>query len=449
MLALASKRRIAAVDPRIEAYAKLLVERSLDVQPGWQVWINSSPLGRPLVEEVVRLIARRGAYPLVRLGGAGMEDVPFETIWALEAPEDALAEVAPADRHAWETMDAWMNIGAPENTASGAELSPERRALLAKARHPMRTRRLSDEIPWVACRFPTPALAQDSRMSLAEFEDFLYGACLLDWDAEGRRMAKIKERFDRASEVRIVGAGTDLTLSLEGREGEVDAGHANMPGGEVYFCPVEDATEGVVDFSEFPAFQEPDEIEGVRMVYRAGRVVEASANAPWTATQEAATSPARSLVSWHAAAARFLGTRDQVAARLGDGQVQLPLPLLHAGGGARVARTGRVAELRGDRAARARARAHGRRRGAADRWGAPRPARPAYACRDARRNARRPRPLTDDERRPPRPLRRAAGRGRPPTPQRLARLALARPLRRDHPPRRARPRPRWARAGRP
>src|SRR5438105_1590619 len=72
MLAPASKRRIPAVDPRIEAYANLLVERSLDVQPGWQVWINSSALGRPLVEEVVRLIARRGAYPLVRIGGTGM-----------------------------------------------------------------------------------------------------------------------------------------------------------------------------------------------------------------------------------------------------------------------------------------------------------------------------------------------------------------------------------------
>ena len=69
MPAHASKRRMAAVDPRIEAYAKLLVERSLDVQPGWQVWINSSPLARPLVEEVVRLIARRGAYPLVRHSG--------------------------------------------------------------------------------------------------------------------------------------------------------------------------------------------------------------------------------------------------------------------------------------------------------------------------------------------------------------------------------------------
>jgi aminopeptidase len=265
------------MDPRIEAYAKLLVERSLDVQPGWQVWINSSPLARPLVEEVVRLIAQRGAYPLVRLGGAGMEDVPFETIWALEAPEELLAEAAPADRHAWETMDAWMNIGAPENTAAGLELSSERYALLTKARHAMRARRISDEIPWVACRFPTPALAQDSRMSLAEFEDFLFGACLRDWDAEGERMAKIKERFDRASEVRIVGAGTDLTLGLEGRVGEVDAGHANLPGGEVYFSPVEDATEGVVDFSEFPAYLEPYELEGVRMVYRNGRVVEASA----------------------------------------------------------------------------------------------------------------------------------------------------------------------------
>ena len=264
------------MDRRINDYAQLLIHRSLDVQPGWQVWINSSPLARPLVEEVVRLIARRGAYPLLRLG-TGMEDAPFENIWAAEAPEELLAEPAPIDAHAWATMDAWMNIGAPENTADGLEIPPERRALLSRSRLEMRTRRLSDEIPWVACRFPTPALAQDSRMTLREFEDFLYGACLRDWDAEGERMARIKERFDRASEVRILGAGTDLTVSLEGREGAVDDGKNNMPGGEVYYSPVEDATEGVVEFSEFPAYSEPDEIEGVRMVYRGGRIVEASA----------------------------------------------------------------------------------------------------------------------------------------------------------------------------
>jgi len=133
-------------------------------------------------------------------------------------------------------------------------------------------------VPWVVCRYPTPALAQNAGMSLRSFEDFLYGACLLDWDEEGRKMRRIADRFDEASEVRIVGAGTDIKIGLEGRPGEVDNGRLNMPGGEVFYSPVEDATEGVVHFSEFPAVQEQDQAWGVRMVYRDGRVVEASAD---------------------------------------------------------------------------------------------------------------------------------------------------------------------------
>ena len=45
-------------DPRVEQYARLLVERCLNVQPGWQVVVQSSPLARPLVEEVLRHIER-------------------------------------------------------------------------------------------------------------------------------------------------------------------------------------------------------------------------------------------------------------------------------------------------------------------------------------------------------------------------------------------------------
>ena len=62
-------------------------------------------------------------------------------------------------------------------------------------------------------------------------------------------MSRYAERFDDAEEVRIVGAETDLTLSLAGRSGEVDAGGANMPGGEFYYSPVEDSAEGTIAFS--------------------------------------------------------------------------------------------------------------------------------------------------------------------------------------------------------
>jgi aminopeptidase len=264
------------MDPRILQYADLIVERSLDPQPGWEVEVHASPLARPLVEEVVRRIARRGAWPLVRLDYV-QDRWPFEFVWAEEAPEEMLAERSPLRKAHEEGVDAWVFIGAPENTVEGVDLDLGRRKLLALAAQPFLERRLDFDIPWLTCRFPTPAMAQDAGMGFRAFEDFFYGTVLLDWDAEGEKMRRIKERFDRADDIRIVGDETDLRFSLAGREGEVEDGRVNLPGGEVFYSPVEDSTEGVVTFSEYPAVREPDVVEGVRMRYEGGRVVEASA----------------------------------------------------------------------------------------------------------------------------------------------------------------------------
>src|SRR5919201_60848 len=148
-----------------------------------------------------------------------------------------------------------------------------------------------------------------------------------------------------------------------------------------------------------------------------------------------------------AAARRLVGPRHREPAGVGHGQVQLPLHVLHAGRGPRMAAEAGGAELRGDRTARARARAHGRARGAADGRRAARPARPPRARADARRRARRGRPLADDERRPARPARGAARRGRAEADQRRSRLAQPRPLHRADTTRCARPGPARARGG--
>jgi aminopeptidase len=263
-------------DPRIAQYADLIVERSLDPKPGWQVEILSSPLARPLVEEVVRRVAKRGAWPLVRL--SYMEERwPYEYLWAAEAPEEMLAQRSPLRVASEESVDAWVYIGAPENRAEGSDVSPGKRKLLGLAGGPFLERRLNFDIPWLTCRFPTPAMAQDAGMSMRSFEDFFYGTVLLDWDAEGEKMNRIKQRFDHADEVRIVGDETDLRFSLSGREGHVDDGRVNLPGGEVFYSPLEDSAEGLVTFSEYPAVRDPDVVEGVRLRYEGGRVVEASA----------------------------------------------------------------------------------------------------------------------------------------------------------------------------
>jgi aminopeptidase len=133
-------------------------------------------------------------------------------------------------------------------------------------------------VRWVGGQFPTPALAQEAGMSTEEFEDFLYGACLLDWNAERERMQRYADRFDAAEEVRIVGAETDLRLNVEGRTFSVDAGGANMPGGEFFTSPREDSAEGTVAFTEFPAVYVGRELTGIRLRFKGGRVVDASSD---------------------------------------------------------------------------------------------------------------------------------------------------------------------------
>ena len=108
------------------------------------------------------------------------------------------------------------------------------------------------------------------------FADFLYGACLRDWDAEGARMRRIADRFDAADEVRIVGAATDLTFSIAGRHGDVDAGTSNMPAGEVFYSPVEDSANGVVTFGEYPGWYGGHQVQGIRFRFEDGLILEAS-----------------------------------------------------------------------------------------------------------------------------------------------------------------------------
>ncbi len=262
-------------DSRIEEYARLIVERALDVQAGWQVVIRTEPPARPLLDEVVRLIARRGAYPIVRLGWGLW---PGNVVFAEEAPEEILGELSPIDTFTIEQMDARVTISAPENVNDGSELDALRRQLISKAHRPFFQRSSQAGFPWVGCQFPTPALAQEAGMSTKAFEDFLYGAVVRDWDAEGERMRRYAARFDNAKAVRIVADGTDLTLGLVGRQGHVDDGHLNLPGGEFFFSPVEDATEGEITFSEFPTEFGGVPIEEIRLRFEAGRVVDASAS---------------------------------------------------------------------------------------------------------------------------------------------------------------------------
>jgi len=252
------------------------VETCVDVQPGWQVLVTGGHLARPLLEEVSRLVGRRGAYALQRVSLSGYgTNIP----WAQEAPDELLATPATIEAYAFDNADGWISIEAPENTRELTGLPAEQLARLQSGLRPHLERMFTHELKWVGCQYPTPALAQEAGLSLQEFEDFLYGACLLDWDAERERMSGYAQHFDDAEEVRLVGDGTDIRIGVAGRSALVDAGGANIPGGEFFLSPVEDSAEGEIVFGEFPAVYNGREVAGIALRFEAGLVVEASAAA--------------------------------------------------------------------------------------------------------------------------------------------------------------------------
>ncbi|MEM4519179.1 MAG: aminopeptidase, partial [Sulfolobales archaeon] len=77
-------------------------------------------------------------------------------------------------------------------------------------------------------------------------------------------------------ELRFLGNDVDLIMRVDGRKWINDDGKKNMPGGEVYTAPIEDSVEGYILFS-YPAIWRGVEVEGVKLVFKRGVVVESSA----------------------------------------------------------------------------------------------------------------------------------------------------------------------------
>jgi aminopeptidase len=264
-------------DERFRRYADLLLDTCLGVQPGWEVLILGPPHSRPLLEEISAGLARRGAHAVFQLSFGSMIGA-LDRFWVREASPELVAEPSKLQSHLLEHCDAIVTVDAPENTRDSSSIEAGKLHAGRAAYLPAMRRVISHEVPWVGCQDPTPALAQEAGMATMDFADFLFGACLLDWKAEKEGMRRYAERFDAADEVRIVGDRTDLRLSIAGRTMEVDAGGANMPGGEFFCSPVEDSAEGEIVFGEFPAVYAGRELTGVRLRFDGGKVVDASAD---------------------------------------------------------------------------------------------------------------------------------------------------------------------------
>ncbi|MCE4604824.1 MAG: aminopeptidase [Aeropyrum sp.] len=263
--------------------SKLIVDYCLDVRSRDDVAISFGLPALPFARRLAIDIVSRGGYPILNL----RDEYLAEAVYKL-APEDLLDYISPIDVYISEKVDASVSIISPQHYKPLVTVDPEKLGRRSKA-----ARRLTEifmkrdgegSLRWTVTAYPSPSLAQEAGLGPLEFEDFVVKALKLHkddpisaWRQQAERQEGIRAVLSKASELRVVAKGTDITFKVDGRTWISDDGKKNMPGGEVFTAPHEDGVDGVVEF-DFPAVWRGIEVEGVRLEFRRGEVVRSSAS---------------------------------------------------------------------------------------------------------------------------------------------------------------------------
>jgi aminopeptidase len=269
-------------DPRETKLARVLIDYAMEAGPGKRLLISASASSSSLVRECYRRALQRGAFVSVHMNAPGLQEILLK-----EGSRRQLEWLAPESLFLAREYDCHLILRSSENTRELSGCDPEKQKISSGARRPWQKlfygREAAGKLRWCLTCPPTQALAMDAEMSLTEFEDFYFRACLCHksdpvaaWRAVAASQQRLVNRLKGVKEIHIVGPDTDLRVGVAGRRFINCCGTINMPDGEVFTSPVEDSAEGRIRYS-YPVIHNGREVDDVRLVFRAGRVVEASA----------------------------------------------------------------------------------------------------------------------------------------------------------------------------
>jgi aminopeptidase len=244
--------------------------------------IQSTTGAEVLVQAVYEEVLRAGGLPIMQLTTDGAQSAFYEL-----AGDAQLDWIPPTSEWIAESSDARIAIMADVNPRELSQVDPKKQARVSRARQPLMEttmrRSAEGEHRWALTLFPNHAYASEAGMSLSDYEDFYYAACLADdgdpvtaWERQADEVKRLADWIEGKQEVHITCPGTDVTLGVSGRHWIPCYGEHNMPDGEFFTGPIEDSVNGEVSFS-FPASYGGRTVSGVRMRFEDGKVVDASA----------------------------------------------------------------------------------------------------------------------------------------------------------------------------
>ncbi len=274
-------------DPRVEKFAKVLVEYCTRIKPGDRCLIEATTAAEPLVRALYLEILKAGGQPVPLLQLPDMFFPQHEDLLTMYGNDAQLDFVPPLQKLAYDQFESRVRIHSTTNTRSqtAMDASRPRSATTRRALSPRRRSAAArmERFKWVTTLYPTEAYAQDAELSFEQYEDFVFRACHVNEEDPVKFWRKVEQDHERSikwmekkNQVVLRGPNVDMTLSVKGRKFMNSCGTHNMPDGEIYTGPIEELANGWVRFT-YPAIYGGVAVEGAELTFSNGRVTQASA----------------------------------------------------------------------------------------------------------------------------------------------------------------------------
>jgi aminopeptidase len=258
-------------DPRFDKLASLLVSFSTALKKGERALIDAFDIPPEMTIALVRAVRNAGALPFVQLHqGAVSREL------AMHAAEAALDVSSNVELARMKKMDAYIAVRGGANITEMSDVPPEQMKLVARKMKPVLDWRVK-KTRWCVLRWPSPSMAQLAGMSTEAFEKFYFDVCTLNYAKMVPGMKALKTLMEKTDKVHLRGPGVDLTFSIKGIAAIPCGGGHNIPDGEVFTAPVKNSVEGYIAYNA-PTIYQGTAFDNVRLVFKAGRIVEATAN---------------------------------------------------------------------------------------------------------------------------------------------------------------------------
>ena len=260
-------------DDRIAKLADILINYSCSLKKGEKILIEASGVPYEMVNALIEETYRAGGYPFVEI-----YDNKVKRALLCGMTEPLVRKMAEFDARRMAEMDAYIGIRGGGNSLELSDVPDEKTALYSRLySHPVHHELRVNKTKWVVLRWPTEGMAQLAKTSTEAFEKFYFDVCTLDYRKMDKAMDALEDLLKRTDKVRITAPDTDLTFSIKGIGAQKCSGERNIPDGEIYSAPVKNSVNGYIHYNA-PSIENGIEFKDVRLTFKDGKIVEATAN---------------------------------------------------------------------------------------------------------------------------------------------------------------------------